>query len=41
MILAALDQKSSALDILDDLFKSGIEFPEQEDATRLRTSLSR
>lgn len=39
MILAALDQKSSALDILDDLFKSGAEFPEQEDAARLRATL--
>lgn len=39
MILAALDEKATALTILDDLDDSGADFPEMDDAKQLRMSL--
>ncbi len=41
MILASLEDNATALSILDDLYESGAEFPEQEDAKQLRISLGR
>lgn len=41
MILAALDEKSTALSILDELYETGADFPSMEEAKRLRMSLRR
>lgn len=40
MILVALEDGATALKILEELYESGAEFPEQEDAKQLRISLA-